>query len=186
MIAGAAAWRFSARQRHADQPADAARTTVMAMSASSHATSYDMMERRGDAQPFDYGVFALTLGRNPAEDEPVFSDRCGSNERGLADFDAALSAAKALTESERATLSNARRAMQPDCGEGSDMRALVAEAVSSVNIGHRQGFCRLSARRCCLLRRRFCDALSRCSKALANAPAAWPKELRSICSVGSG
>jgi hypothetical protein len=100
----------------------------------SNATSYDAMERRGEAQPFDYGVFALTLGQQPPEDD-VYGrggDRCISNDNGQSDFEAALLAAKGVSPAERTLLSMARKALQPDCSEGSDMRAVVASGVESV------------------------------------------------------
>jgi hypothetical protein len=102
----------------------------------SNAISYNAMERRGEAQPFDYGVFALTLGRKPGENEGAgngnYGNRCASNERGRLDFERALAAAKGLTGDEAAILANARLVMNPDCSDGSDMRALVAEAAASV------------------------------------------------------
>jgi hypothetical protein len=102
----------------------------------SNSTSYDAMDRRGEAQPFDYGVFALTLGRKPGEPEGAGNDnygnRCATNERGQLDFERALAAVKGLSGDEGAILANARLGMSPDCSDGSDMRALVAEAAASV------------------------------------------------------
>jgi hypothetical protein len=101
----------------------------------SHATSYDAMERRGAAQPFDFGTFALDLGQKPPESDEIGSfggSRCVSNVKGQTDFEAALTAAKGLSADESTILANARRTMNPECGDGSDMRALVAEAAASV------------------------------------------------------
>ena len=93
----------------------------------SHASSYDMMNRRGDAQPFDYSLFSLALGQKPPEDENrnTYSDRCISNSSGQAAFEAALVVSKGLSGSERLMLSFARQALKPECGDGAMMRPAV-------------------------------------------------------------
>jgi hypothetical protein len=94
----------------------------------SHVSSRDAMDRRGDAQPFDYGLFSLTLGQKPPEDEGAvgYGDRCISNAGGQSGFEAALVAAKGkLPASEVAQLMEARALVQPECGDGAFMRPLV-------------------------------------------------------------
>ena len=100
----------------------------------SHATSYDMMDRRGDAQPFDYGLFSRALGQKPAEDDNSnsYGDRCISNTSGQAAFEAALKAAKSLSGSERVQLSSARQTLIPQCGGGDMTLPAVAAAVAGI------------------------------------------------------
>ncbi len=102
----------------------------------SHATSYDMMERRGDAQPFDYGLFSTALGQSPPEGEGgvSYGDRCISNKSGQLDFEAALVAAKQkLPAGEAAQLVIARQALQPECGDGAMMRPAVEAALRAIS-----------------------------------------------------
>ena len=104
----------------------------------SHAISYDMMDRRGDAQPFDYGVFSLALGQKPPEDYArSYGDRCISNSSGQKGFEAALKAAKSLSDSERVQLSSARQTLIPQCG-GGDM-TLPAVAAASAGLSSQTG-----------------------------------------------
>ncbi len=101
----------------------------------SNATSYDMMDRRGDAQPFDYGQFSLALGQKPAEDDDSrrYGDRCISNASGQLAFEAALVAVKGLPANERTMLSSARQALQPECGDSAMMRRAVEGALGAVS-----------------------------------------------------
>jgi hypothetical protein len=101
----------------------------------SHATSYDMMDRRGDAQPFDYGQFSLALGQKPPEgdDASGYGDRCISNSSGQLAFEAALVAAKGLPANERTMLSSARQVLQPECGDSAVMRRAVEGALGAVS-----------------------------------------------------
>ena len=145
----------------------------------SHANSYDMMERRGDAQPFDYGIFSLAIGQKPPEDENAdvdgFGTRCVTNAGGQAAFDAALAAAKGLSANERDTLSKARRAMQPECSDGSDMRAMVAEAAASVSSVTAKAFADYLRGTAAFYDGDFATARG-FYLGLAKAGAAWPKE----------
>ena len=108
----------------------------------SHATSYDMMDRRGDAQPFDYGLFSLALGQKPAEDDNSnsYGDRCISNASGQAAFEAALLSAKGLFAVERSMLSAARQALKPECGDGAMMLPAVEGALGAVSSQAGQDF----------------------------------------------
>jgi hypothetical protein len=102
----------------------------------SYATFYNEMNRRGDAQPFAYGTFSTTLGRAPAEDEdrPGYSgSRCGSNDKGKADFAAALAAAKGVSANERTQLLEARNALKPECKDQSEMAASIATALNGIS-----------------------------------------------------
>ena len=101
----------------------------------SHASSYGAMDRRGDAQPFDYGLFSLALGQKPPEDDDArsYGDRCISNSSGQKAFEAALVVAKGLSAAERLILSSARLALQPACGDGAMMRPVVEGALGAVS-----------------------------------------------------
>lgn len=102
----------------------------------SYATSYDMQERRGDAQPFDYGIFSLAIGQKPGEDDRAaygYATRCISNDSGQRDFEAALVAAKQkLSPAEVASLVMARNVLQPECGDGALMRPAVEEKLVGI------------------------------------------------------
>ena len=104
----------------------------------SHATSYDAMERRGEAQPFDFGVFALAVGQKPPEDEHAsfYGSRCISNGSGRVDFDSAIAAAHrakgGISSAELEILTNARAALQPDCGGDTLFRPVLAEMLATV------------------------------------------------------
>ena len=122
--------------------------------------SHYAAERRGQAQPFAYGTFALALTPQPTDDDGggiPYNSRCISNETGRLDFEKALAAAKGLSASERGMLTSARLALQPECGEGSDMRSVVAKAVERCHLQSGPRICRLSARGGRLLRWRFCN-----------------------------
>jgi hypothetical protein len=82
---------------------------------------YDIPERRGDAEPFDWASFALKLGPSPlssdeeqAGDFP-FGTRCMSNIAASAAFVDAAAKAKGLTAEERATLTAVRIGLKPEC-----------------------------------------------------------------------
>jgi hypothetical protein len=145
----------------------------------SNSTSYDAMDRRGEAQPFDYGVFALTLGRKPGEPEGAGNDnygnRCATNERGQLDFERALAAAKGLPADEVAQLVMAREALRPDCNAGSDMRALVATALEGVRSATGKAFADYLRGAAAFYDGDYATARGLFA-GLGKASAAWPKE----------
>ena len=100
--------------------------------------SYDLPERRGDAEPFGFPVFALTLGPAPtgAEDDETgdfpFGTRCMSNLAGGVDFIAALNTAKNIPAAERATLAAVRTTLKPECLEAEKARSSIEPAVGLV------------------------------------------------------
>jgi hypothetical protein len=144
----------------------------------SNATSYDAMDRRGDAQPFDYGVFALALGEKPPEDEnndTYFGNRCGSNAKGQQDFEAALATAKGLSASERDKLVEARKALQPECGDGSDLRAIIATAVEGLGSPTAKAFADYLRGAAAFYDGDFATARG-LFQSLAKASASWPKD----------
>ncbi len=144
----------------------------------SNATSYDAMERRGEAQPFDYGVFALALGRKPPENELLanyIGTRCVSNDQGQVEFESALALAKGLSSAERSVLSTARKALQPECGEGSDMRSVVATAVESITSKAGREFADYLRGAAAFYDGDFATARGLFA-GLGKAQAAWPKE----------
>lgn len=83
--------------------------------------AYDIPERRGEAEPFDWPSFAMKLGPPAASpDEGTaenfnFGTRCMSNMAGGAEFISALTKAKGLSNDERATLTAVRTALKPEC-----------------------------------------------------------------------
>lgn len=89
--------------------------------------AYDIPERRGEAEPFDWAGFAYKLGPSPvgAEDDETgdfpFGTRCMSNMTGSAEFIDAVAKFKGLTKEERATLMAVRIGLNPQC---SDAKAL--------------------------------------------------------------
>lgn len=89
--------------------------------------AYDIPDRRGEAEPFDWAGFAYKLGPPPmgAEDDETgdfpFGTRCMSNMTGSADFIDAVANAKGLSKSESATLTAVRIGLNPQC---SDAKAL--------------------------------------------------------------
>jgi hypothetical protein len=100
--------------------------------------SYDIPDRRGDAEPFNYSVFALALGPPPATITQTetggfpFGTRCMSNLAGGANFIAALNAAKNIPTAERATLAAVRTTLKPECIETAQARNAVEPAVGLV------------------------------------------------------
>lgn len=100
--------------------------------------SYGISERRGEAEPFDYSVFALALGPSPAEAKDdktgsfLVGTRCISNLAGGADFLAALNTAKNIPAAERATLAAVRTALKPECVESEEARSTIEPAVGLV------------------------------------------------------
>ena len=143
----------------------------------SHATSYDMMDRRGDAQPFDYGLFSLALGQKPPEDDDArsYGDRCISNSSGQKAFEAALLTAKGLFGVERSMLSAARQALQPECGDGAMMRPAVEGALGAVSSQAGKDFSSYLLAAASFYDGDFGGARLQ-FQALAKAPTGWPKE----------
>jgi hypothetical protein len=144
----------------------------------SHATSYDAMDRRGDAQPFDYGVFSLALGQKPPEDENAnsYGDRCISNASGQTDFEAALVAAKQkLRADEVAELVAARNILQPECGDGAMMRPLVEAKLTLISSQAGKDFASYLLAAASFYDGDFGGARQMFS-ALAKGQTAWPKE----------
>ena len=143
----------------------------------SHATSYDMMDRRGDAQPFDYGLFSLALGQKPAEDDDYGggSDRCISNSSGQKAFEAALALAKGLSAAERATLAAARQTLQPECGDGAMMRPAVEGALGAASSQAGKDFAGYLLAAASFYDGDFGGARQQ-FQALSKAQTGWPKE----------
>ena len=107
--------------------------------------------RRGQAEPFDYPIFALGLGSNESVanlvtadsvDQTPWSTRCMSSAAGAAGFIAALSKAKGLSSIEGVTLTAVRLALRPECGEGEGSRAVVEAGVAEVKSKTGQQFAR--------------------------------------------
>jgi TolA-binding protein len=147
----------------------------------SNVPSYYANERRGDAQPFDYGIFASALSPQPTDDAgggSFYGTRCISNEKGARDFEAAVAAAKGVSAAERTLLNMARQALQPECGEGSDMRSVVAKAVESVTSKSGREFADYLRGAAAFYDGDFATARAQ-FQALAKASAAWPKEAAS-------
>lgn len=95
--------------------------------AANYAIGFGVVERLGDAEPFDWPTFAHALGPSPkgAEDGEAgdfpFGTRCMSNMVGSAEFVDAVAKAKGLSAEERATLTAVRIGLNPQC---SDAKAL--------------------------------------------------------------
>ena len=112
-------------------------------------SSYNADGRRGEAEPFDYPIFALALGprvKPSASDETVdvqllWGTRCLSNIAGRAAFMGAVGAAKNIPAPERATLAAVRTTLNPDCIEGKT-RSVVEQAVGLVKSKQGQNFAR--------------------------------------------
>lgn len=100
--------------------------------------SSDIADRRGEAEPFGYSVFALTLGPAPteAEDDETGSfpwgTRCMSNMTGSADFLNALGKAKNIPADERATLVAVRTMLKPECLDGTQAWPVVEQGLTLV------------------------------------------------------
>jgi hypothetical protein len=106
----------------------------------SHIPSYDSYAdglRRGEAQPFDYPVFANTLGpaktkEDEHEDNSAAATRCFTNDAGSLAFMAALGKAKDIPASEAATLSAVRMMLKPLCTDGDQARVMVEQGVGLI------------------------------------------------------
>lgn len=100
--------------------------------------SFDIPERRGEAEPFGYSVFALALGPSTAaaqDDESVsfaFGTRCMSNIAGGAEFIRALEKVKRIPADERATLAAVRTTLKPECIDSQEARSAIEPAVGLV------------------------------------------------------
>lgn len=100
--------------------------------------SYDIPERRGEAEPFDYSSFALELGTSPAPAETAkadnfaFGTRCMSSMAGGADFIAAVAKAKGLSNDEKATLTAVRTALKPECSGDTKATPVVEQGLALV------------------------------------------------------
>jgi hypothetical protein len=144
----------------------------------SHVSSRDAMDRRGDAQPFDYGLFSLTLGQKPPEDESarIYGDRCISNAGGQTGFEAALVAAKGkLPANEVAQLVEARALVQPECGDGVFMRPLVDAKLGAITSAAGKDFANYLRGAASFYDGDFGGARA-LFMALAKAQTTWPKE----------
>jgi hypothetical protein len=143
--------------------------------------SHYAAERRGWAQPFAYGTFALALTPQPTDDDGggiPYNSRCISNETGRLDFEKALAAAKGLSASERGMLTSARLALQPECSGGSDMRSVVAKAVEGVTSKAGREFADYLRGAAAFYDGDFATARTQ-FQALGKASAAWPRETAS-------
>jgi hypothetical protein len=143
--------------------------------------SYYANERRGEAQPFDYGIFASALTPQPSDDAGggvPYSSRCSSNETGARDFETAVAVAKGVSAAERTLLNMARQALKPECGAGSDMRSVVAKAVESITSKTGREFADYLRGAAAFYDGDFATARAQ-FQALAKASAAWPKETAS-------
>ncbi len=144
----------------------------------SRATSYDAMDRRGDAQPFNYGLFSSALGQAPPEDEyRGFSDgRCISNESGQNAFEAALVAAKQkLPANEVARLVIARKALQPGCGDGEPTRPVVEAELTGISSQAGKDFAGYLVAAASFYDGDFAGA-RQAFQSLSTGKTAWPKE----------
>ncbi len=91
--------------------------------AGNYALGYGVVDRRGEAEPFDWTTFAHALGPpERAEDDErgnfPFGTRCMSNMVGSAEFIDSVSKAKGLTAEEQATLTAVRIGLNPQCLAG--------------------------------------------------------------------
>lgn len=112
---------------------------------SSNLGAYYADYRRGEAEPFDWPLFALALSHpgtavtslksfNPVQDDNAdYTDsddsmsRCQTNSSGAKAFVAALSQAGTIPAGEIVTLTKARNALKPSCADSG------SEATSSLN-----------------------------------------------------
>lgn len=94
--------------------------------------SYDWLERRGDARPFDFFLFAQRLGgmarpavadEEPPTDDGTIGTRCQSDASGAAAFIAALVAERRIPAGERDALTAKRRALTAACVAGGQSAA---------------------------------------------------------------
>ncbi len=96
---------------------------------------YDIAERRGEAEPFDWSTFAHALGPSPAPSETgkaenfAFGTRCMSSMAGGAEFIAAVAKARRLSNEEKATLTAVRTALKPECSGDSTATPVVEQGL---------------------------------------------------------
>lgn len=108
--------------------------------------SYDIIERRGEAEPFDWPSFALKLGPSPAGQDDgstadfPFGTRCMSNMAAGADFIAAVGRAKGLSEAEKATLTAVRTTLKPECTGEAKAAPVAQEALAQVQSSNGRSF----------------------------------------------
>ncbi len=112
-----------------------------------HLTSYNADGRRGQAEPFDYPVFAL--GLRPAvkaEEENTensgWGTRCLTNDAGSMAFIEAVGKAKDIPLEERMMLGAARAFLKPQCQSGDLARDIAAKGTASVKSKQGQNFAR--------------------------------------------
>jgi TolA-binding protein len=101
----------------------------------------------GGAAPFSWAAFEDVLSGRPAESRDEVSEeiapqasefatgegtRCVSNSAGAAGLEAALVASPRLPPQDRVRLSEARKAMQPSCGDGGAVLPAVTDAIRPV------------------------------------------------------
>ncbi len=148
----------------------------------SHTGSYGAMDRRGEAQPFDFGTFALAVGQKPPEDEnyhSFYGSRCISNDSGRVDFDSAIAASHAakagISSAELETLSNARAALQVDCGGDTLFRPVIAEQLSKITSRAGKSFADYLLAAASFYDGNFAAART-LFLSLSNGPAGWVKE----------
>ncbi|MBL0923757.1 MAG: hypothetical protein IBJ12_04720 [Sphingomonadaceae bacterium] len=100
--------------------------------------AYDIPERRGEAEPFDWAGFAYKLGPSPAgaEDDETgnfpFGTRCMSNMAAGAEYVAAVAGAKGLSRDEKATLTVVRTALKPECSSDTDAAETARSALAGI------------------------------------------------------
>ncbi len=100
--------------------------------------SYDIPERRGEAEPFDWASFAYKLRPLPAgaEDDEVstfpFGTRCMSHMAAGAEFIDAVARAKGITNAEKATLTAVRTTLKPECSGEAAATPMVEQGLSLV------------------------------------------------------
>jgi hypothetical protein len=112
-----------------------------------HLSSYNSEGRRGEAQPFDYPVFALGLAPKTAnekenEDNSAIGTRCLTNDAGAMAFIAAVNVAKDVPADERTMLVAARTLIKPQCESGELAREIAAKGTIGVTSKQGQNFAR--------------------------------------------
>ena len=103
--------------------------------------------RRGEAEPFDYPLFAQTLGGAEKREEGSYyrrnaASRCQSNDSGMVAFKAALNKAKGIPSADATKLVAAREALNPQCESDSPLSPAVTQAVFGVRSDTGQLFAR--------------------------------------------
>lgn len=112
------------------------------------APDYYSEGRRGYAEPFNYTLFARTLGSTPKDantptgDNRPWGTRCFSNDTGAAAFRNAVGNAKGVSTVDAALLIAARVALIPQCQDNVTARPAVEVAVASMKSGQGQLFAR--------------------------------------------